>query len=103
MFMHQMLSERTRDAVRWGASHAFDQTTIQNVVLYGAPTPPTGATALFGLSTSNVAVTRQAGAAGEPDTLRIQVTGWSYPILSPYIARTVIAPDIDTFMTMENP
>ena len=103
MFMHQTLSERARHTVRWAASRAYNETNIRNMILYNTASPADDATPLFGLGTSNVQVTRTAGVNQAPDRLRIRITGWSYHILTPYIARNVVAPDIVTAMTMENP
>jgi Flp pilus assembly protein TadG len=103
MFMHQTLSERARHTVRWAASRAYNQANIRNMILYNTSSPADDATALFGLSASNVVVSRTAGVNETPDRLTIRITGWSYHILSPYIAGSVVAPDIVTAMTMENP
>jgi Flp pilus assembly protein TadG len=103
MYMHQTLTERARKSVRWGASRTFNETNVKNVVLYDSATPADGARPVFGLTASNVIVTRDIGASGVPDVLTIKVTGWSYRFMSPYIAGSVIAPDIITSMTMENP
>jgi Flp pilus assembly protein TadG len=103
MFMHQTLTERARNAVRWGATHTYSETNIRNKFLYNTSTPADGARAMFGLGTSNVVVSRTVGASGAPDRLTLRITGWSYRFLSPHLARSVVAPDIITAMTMENP
>ena len=104
VFMHQIISDRAGKAVRWGAAHDYDETSIENMLLYGSAAPVEGAQPLFGLESDNVSVTREAGADGAPDTIRMTVSGWNYRFLSPYIGgRSIIAPDISTSMTMENP
>lgn len=103
MFMHQTLTERARNTVRWGAAHTYSETNIRNKFLYNTATPAADAHSLFGLDTSNIAVSRALGTSGNPDRLTIRITGWSYRFLTPYIARNVVAPDIVTAMTMENP
>ncbi|HKX00589.1 MAG TPA: TadE family protein [Bryobacteraceae bacterium] len=78
LFVHQTLTDRARNAARWGAVNAFNATSIQNLVLYGAITPAQGQTASFGLSASNVTVTRPAASVGQPED-RIIVTV-TYPV-----------------------
>jgi hypothetical protein len=103
MFMHQTLTERARETVRWGASHTYNEANIRNKFLYNTITPAGDAYPLFGLGTSNVVISRTLGASGAPDRLTVRITGWTYQFLAPYIARNVVAPDIVTAMTMENP
>jgi len=104
VFMHQMISERAGKAVRWGAAHDFNETSIKNVLLYGSATPAEGAQPLFGLGNDNVSVIKEAGANGAPDRVRMTISGWNYRFLTPYIGgQSVIAPNIVTSMTMENP
>ena len=73
LFVHQTLTDRARNAARWGAVNAFDPTSIQNLVLYGATAPAQGQTPSFGLSASNVTVTRPAASVGTPED-RVVVT-----------------------------
>jgi Flp pilus assembly protein TadG len=103
MFMHQTLTERARSAVRWGASRTYDETGIRNMILYNSSTTSADSRAIFGLGTSNVTVSRLLGTGGNPDRIRVRITGWTYRFLAPYIAGSVVAPDIVTAMTMENP
>ena len=77
-FVHQTLTDRARNAARWGAVNAFDPTSIQNLVLYGATTPATGQAASFGLAGSNVTVTRPFAGIGTPED-RVVVT-ITYPV-----------------------
>ena len=64
-FVHQTLTDRARNAVRWGAVHTFDANSIQNLVLYGALTPADGQSPSFGLTAANVTVTRPAASIGQ--------------------------------------
>jgi Flp pilus assembly protein TadG len=73
LFIHQTLTDRARNAARWGAVNTFDATTIQNLVLYGATAPAAGQIASFGLAASNVTVTRPAISVGTPED-RVVVT-----------------------------
>ena len=101
LFMHQTLTERARNAVRYGAARSYDFTKIQNMVLYNTATPGTGSQAVFGLATSNVVVSKLTGTTGTPDRLVIRITGWTYTVLMPYIAGNFVTPDIVTTLTME--
>jgi Flp pilus assembly protein TadG len=71
LFVHQTLTDRARNAARWGAVNAYDPTSIQNLVLYG--TTAAGATTAFGLAAANVTVSRPATNIGQPED-RIIVT-----------------------------
>jgi Flp pilus assembly protein TadG len=103
VFMHQTLTERARNASRYGVARPYDSTKIQNMILYNNATPANGAQPIFGLSTSNVAVSKLTGATGTPDRLMIRITGWTYRVLLPYVAGNIVAPDIVTSLTMETP
>ncbi len=72
-FVHQTLTDRARNAARWGAVNAYDATSIQNLVLYGATMQAQGQTASFGLTASNVTVSRPAATIGKPED-RVIVT-----------------------------
>ena len=78
LFVHQTLTDRTRNAARWGAVNAFDATSIKNLVLYGATTPAQGQTPSFGLTAANVTVSRPAASVGQPED-RVIVTV-TYPV-----------------------
>ncbi len=80
LFVHQTLTDRARNAVRWGSVNAYDATSIQNLVLYGATAPAQGQTPAFGLSASNVTVSRPAAGIGTPED-RIVIT-IIYPVSS---------------------
>jgi len=103
IFMHQTLTERARNAVRYGVARSYDATKIQNMVLYNTATPANGTQPIFGLTRSSVAVSRLTGATGTPDRLKIRITGWTYRVLLPYVAGNIVAPDIITSLTMETP
>jgi hypothetical protein len=71
LFVYETLTDRARNAARWGAVNAYDPTSIQNMVLYGTATA--GPTASFGLSAANVTISRPAANIGQPED-RIIVT-----------------------------
>lgn len=94
LFIHQALVERARYAARWGAiNNPADSTSITNVVLYLQSTAPPSGTGFLNLTTSNVSVTNpDSGAAGY--RLNIRISGYTYTVLSPYMAGTHIGPVI---------
>jgi Flp pilus assembly protein TadG len=89
LFVHQALVERARYAARWGAvNDPTDTTSITNMVLYNqSTTPQVGTPTYFNLSSSNVSVTNPSSGTNDY-RLTIQISGYSYLILSPYIAGT---------------
>jgi hypothetical protein len=56
LFVRQTFSARVHEAARWGAINAYNPETIQNIVLYGTPTPDLGAAPFMGLAASEVVV-----------------------------------------------
>lgn len=86
LFIQQALVERARAAARWGAATDPTNTAaIANMVLYAQPVAPIGGTPLFGLDSSMVAVSTPD--AGTDDyRLSVQISGYSYQVLSPYLA-----------------
>jgi Flp pilus assembly protein TadG len=95
LFVQQALVERARAAARWGAiQNPTDSTSITNMVLYNhAATPPDGTPAYFNLTSSNVAVTNP-GAGTDSYRLNIQISGYKYTIISPYITGRYTGPPI---------
>jgi hypothetical protein len=81
LYIHQTLVERTRSAVRWGAVNPWDDTNsptqIANVVLYGTPAPAGGSTPIFGLSSSNVSVSRPQPDYSAADRVVVAVSGYT--------------------------
>jgi Flp pilus assembly protein TadG len=88
LFIHQTLTDRARNAVRWGAVNAFDATSIQNLVLYGATAPAQGQTASFGLTASNVTVSRPAGSAGTPEDRVIVTVTYPVSLISVFLGQS---------------
>src|ERR1700719_1686401 len=81
LFIHQTLVERTRSAVRWGAVNDWDATNspteITNMVLYGTTTPANSSTPIFGLTASNVSVTRPQPDYSAADRIVVAVSGYT--------------------------
>jgi Flp pilus assembly protein TadG len=95
LFIHQALVERARSAARWGAvNDPTNTTSIQNMVLYNQPARPEEGTATyFNLTASNVSVTNPDSGTDQY-RLNIRISGYSYNILSLYIAGSYTGPPI---------
>jgi Flp pilus assembly protein TadG len=87
-FVHQTLTDRARNAARWGAVNTFDATSIQNLVLYGATVPASGQTPFLGLSTTNVTVTRPAASVGLPEDRVIVTVIYPVTLISVFIGQS---------------
>jgi Flp pilus assembly protein TadG len=87
LFVHQALVERARYAARWGAiNDATDSTSITNMVLYNqSSTPASGTATYFNLTSGNVSVSNPDSGT-DNYRLQLQISGYSYSVLSPYIA-----------------
>ena len=85
LFLHQSLTERVREALRYGTVNAYDATAIQNYVIYGQPSPPDGAVANYSLTAAMVSVQR-ADTGTPEDRIVITVSNYPYVFLSPFIA-----------------
>jgi len=101
LFIHQTLSERAREGVRYGIINGPAGTTaIQNIVLYGqasggsVPVSPSSTdTGIFNVQRSNVIVTA-TGSATDDYRLLVQIQNYQYRIYSPTIAGTYTGPNI---------
>jgi len=101
LFIHQTLTERAREGVRYGVvNDPTDATSIQNVVLYGQPSggsvPTTASSSdagIFGVLRSQVAVTA-TGNATDDYRLTVKVQNYSYTIYSPLIYGSYTGPNI---------
>jgi Flp pilus assembly protein TadG len=96
LFVHQALVERARSAARWGSiNDPTDTTSITNMVLYNqAATPGSGTGSYFNLATANVIVTNP-GTGTDDYRLNVQLSGYSYSRVSPYLAGTYKGPEIN--------
>jgi Flp pilus assembly protein TadG len=87
-FVHQTLTDRARNAARWGAVNAFDPVSMQNLVLYGAKSPVNGQTPSFGLTTANVTVTRPAASIGLPEDRVVVTVVYPVTLVSVFIGQS---------------
>jgi Flp pilus assembly protein TadG len=101
LFIHQTLTERAREGVRYGVvNDPTDATSIQNVVLYGQASggsvpnsPSSGDAGIFGVLRSQVVVSA-TGSATDDYRLTVKVQNYSYTIYSPLIYGSYTGPNI---------
>ena len=93
LFIHQALVERARSAARWGAiNDPTDSASITNMVLYNqAGAPPEGTTGYMNVTAGNITVTNPDSGT-DKYRLNIRVSGYSYLVLSPFIAGNYTGP-----------
>jgi Flp pilus assembly protein TadG len=89
LFVNQALVERARYAARWGAiNNPSDSASITNMVLYNQSTSPaSGTPTYFNLTASNVVITSPNSGTNNY-RLNLTISGYTYTVLSPYIAGT---------------
>lgn len=94
LFVQQALVERARAAARWGAvTDPTNTTAIQNVALYSQSTVPSAGTPFLGLTASMVSVST-ADAGTDHYRLVVQISGYSFHVVSPYLAASYQGPPI---------
>lgn len=95
LFVHQALVERARFAARWGAINDPTNTdSVSNMVrFFQSADPGGGAPSYFNLTSGNVVVTNP-GSGTDNYRLNIQISGYSFVTLSPYIAGNLTGPPI---------
>ena len=95
LFVHQALVERARFAARWGAINDPTNTaSVSNMVRYfQAATPASGTPSYFNLADTNVIVTNP-GSGTDNYRLNIQISGYSFVSLSPYIGGNLTGPPV---------
>jgi Flp pilus assembly protein TadG len=95
LFVHQALVERARYAARWGAiNDPTNSASITNMVLYNQSADPASGTPTYmNLVTSNVTVTNP-GSGTDNYYLNVQISGYSFTALSPYLTGTLTGPPV---------
>ncbi len=99
LFFHQTLVHQARTAARYGAVNPEDLTAIQNMAVYSATTG--SGTGLFGLETSNVAVTR-SGQGTTADRITVTISGYQYTLITLGWAGAYNGKDITVSIPVEN-
>jgi Flp pilus assembly protein TadG len=95
LFYQQGVVERVRVAARYGAIHdPTDASSITNVVLYNqSQTPTDGRRSFFNLTASMVSVST-ADAGTDNYRLTVTLSGYSFPMLSAWLASSYPGPPI---------
>lgn len=95
LFIHQALVERARFAARWGAiNDPTDSNSIVNMILYNqSAAPSVGTPTYFNLASSNISVTNPNSGTNDY-RLNVTISGYTYTVLSPFIAGTYTGPPI---------
>jgi len=88
LFVHQTITDRARNAARWGAVNTFDAPSIQNLVLYGATTQAQGQIGFFGLTGANVVVTRPAASIATPEDRVVVTVTYPVSLISVYLGQS---------------
>lgn len=104
LFLHQSITERVRDAVRYGASRpssADVDTAMKNIVLYNSTVPAENATASFGLRPEHINVSRTPGVGENPNRLTVSVSAFTFRFLTPFAHGTRTARAISATLPME--
>lgn len=89
LFVHQMLGERARNAVRYASVNDWSAGNIartQNLVVYGATDPAPGATPFFSIRQNMVRVERPTPDYSSEDRVVVTVSGYPFEFFSFYIA-----------------
>jgi Flp pilus assembly protein TadG len=101
LYIHQTLTERAREGIRYGiVNNPSDTTSIQNVVLYGqasggsVPTTPASTDkGIFNVPRSDVTVST-TGSTTDDYRLTVQIKNYSYTMYSPIISGSYTGPNI---------
>lgn len=102
-YTHNALVEATRRGARYAVLNPNGSTTaVQNVVIYGTPTPAAGATPLvYNLQPGNVTVT-YTGLGVAAGTATVTITGYTFPFVIPASRTSVTIPPYRTTLTGES-
>ena len=103
LFVHQTFAARVRAATRYGVVRTYDENAIRNMVLYGQPAAPVGATSgTFGLDASMVTVSR-ADAGTNEERIVVTIQNYPYKLFSPWIGRVFTGRPLVASLPVETP
>jgi len=87
LFIQQALLDRARYAARWGSvTDPTNVTAIKNMVLYQKAAAPKNGTKPFFRLTADMITVSTADSGTDKYRLALQISGYSYTVLSPYLA-----------------
>ncbi len=103
LFVHQTFVARVRSAARYGVVRAYDADAIRNMVLYGQPAAPAGASnGIFGLTAAMVSVSQMDAGTSE-SRIVVSVSSYPYRLFSPWIGRAFTGRPIVASLPVETP
>jgi hypothetical protein len=86
LFFLQAFTERAHAGVRYAVANTYDPAAVTNMVLYNSPTAPAGnPPGLFGLTASEVSVTRYNAGDKMNDYIQVTVSNVPMAFYSPLI------------------
>ena len=95
LLLQQFITERARVGVRYSVVNNWDQTAVQNYVVYGSTTAPQGGGPGFlGLRTSQVSFSTIADSGVGDARNQIIVSGFTFPVFIPWMYGTYTGPTI---------
>jgi hypothetical protein len=100
MTLHQGLAERARAGARWAVVNPYDNDGIENVVVYGTPTPDASSRAMFYLN-RNVVSTELLDQNTPEARVVVRIEGYQFNFFSPLIGRRYTAKPIVVSMPVE--
>jgi hypothetical protein len=112
LFFHQTLSEKVRQAARYGSlnwDRGCDATCVQNMVLYGQAAPPSNLASVVtvpGLKAANVSVTMpNPTTQGWDARVIVTVQNYSFKVFNPWLspAGSLVARPITASSPIEAP
>lgn len=103
LLIRQTFVARVRLASRYGAVTNAEETAIKNVVLYGQPTVPEGATGgTFGLTAGMITVEKLDVDTSEKRVV-VKISGFPYRFFTPWIHGVFTGRDITATVPLETP
>jgi len=103
LLLQQFITERAREGARYAVVNNWNQTAVQNYVVYGSPTAPQGGgTGFLGLTTTQVSCISIADSGIGDARYQVTVSGFQFPAFIPYLAGTWTAPAISVTAPTES-
>ena len=95
LLLQQFITERAREGVRYSVVNNWNQTSVQNYVVYGSTTAPqNGGPGFLGLRTSQVTLSTIADSGIGDARNQVSVSGFTFPAFIPFMAGAYTAPTI---------
>ena len=88
MFFHQSLVERARSAVRWGVTHTYNQTQIQNMAVYEKQAPTQSDKPVLAYLTTGMVTVTNDNAGTTQASRTVSISGYPYRFISPWITKS---------------